>query len=53
VLIAAAIVLTAGTGTWGLLNHHQWTGWLMLVASILLVVYGAYAAGKAQELRLK
>jgi hypothetical protein len=53
VFIALAIVSTAGTGTWGLLNHHAWSGGVLLGSSALLVVYGTYFSRKAQELHLK
>jgi hypothetical protein len=53
VLLAAAIVLTAGVGMWRLLNHHEWLGLVWLTAGALLVVYGGYFAARAQRLHLK
>ena len=53
VFIALAIMSTAGTGTWGLLNHHAWTGGALLGSSGLLVVYGTYFSIKSRELHLK
>ena len=52
VLIAFAIVLTAGVGTWGLFNHYRVVGGVSLVVSCLLVVYEAYFAAKAEQVHL-
>jgi len=51
--IAMSIVLTAGVGVWGLFNHYQVLGALSLLLSVLLVVYGAYFAAKAQRVHLE
>jgi hypothetical protein len=51
--IAISIVLTAGVGVWGLFNHYLALGALSLALSVLLVVYGAYFAAKAQRLHLE
>jgi len=51
--IAISIVLTAGVGVWGLFNHYQVLGVLSLLLSVLLVVYGAYFAAKAQRVHLE
>jgi hypothetical protein len=52
-LIALSIVLTAGVGMWGLLNHYQTLGAVSLALSVLLVAYGAYFAAKAQRIHLE
>jgi membrane protein implicated in regulation of membrane protease activity len=51
--VAISIVLTAAVGVWGLFNHYQVLGALSLSLSVLLVVYGAYFAAKAQQLHLE
>jgi hypothetical protein len=53
VFIAIAIVLTAGFGIWGLLNHYPVAGSLSLIVGALLVLYGAYFAGRAQRTHLR
>jgi hypothetical protein len=53
VLIGLAIMLTAGSGTWGLLHQYEWTGAVLLGSSVLLVGYGAYFAGMAERSHLK
>ena len=50
VLIGASIMVTAGGGTWGLLNQYLWTGGALLGLSAVLVGYGAYFAGMAEQL---
>jgi hypothetical protein len=50
--IAVSIVLAAGFGTWGLLNHYIVPGALSLGVAALLVVYGGYFVGKAEALHL-
>jgi hypothetical protein len=52
-LIAISIVLTAGVGMWGLLNQYHVLGVLSLSVGVLLVVYGAYFAAKAQRIHLE
>jgi hypothetical protein len=51
--IALSIVLSAGFGMWGLLNHYVVLGALSLVFAALLVVYGGYFVGKAETLHLE
>jgi len=51
-LIAVSIIVTAGIGTWGLLNHSQGLGVLFLGLSVLLIVYGAYFAARSRERHL-
>jgi hypothetical protein len=53
VFVAMAIVLTAGFGIWGLLNNYATAGGLSLIAGALLVLYGAYFAGRAQRTHLR
>jgi len=53
VFIAIAIVLTAGFGVWGLLNHYAAAGSLSLIIGALLVMYGAYFSGRAQRTHLR
>jgi hypothetical protein len=53
VLVGVAIILTAGVGTWGLLNAHTVLGIICLAAGVLLVVYGGYFAGQADRIRLE
>jgi hypothetical protein len=53
VFIALAIVLTAGFGTWGLLNHYRLLGGLSLAVSLALVVYEAYFAATTERLPLE
>ena len=53
VVIALGIMLTAGSGTWSLLHQYEWTGVALLGSSVLLVGYGAYAAGMAERSHLK
>jgi hypothetical protein len=50
VLMALAIVLLAGVGTWGLLNGYTLMGVISLAVGALLVVYGAYFAARAQRI---
>jgi hypothetical protein len=53
VFVAIAIVLTAGFGIWGLLNNYAAAGSLSLIVGALLVLYGAYFAGRAQRTHLR
>ena len=53
VFIAIAIVLTAGFGIWGLLNNYARAGSLSLIVGALLILYGAYFAGRAQRTHLR
>lgn len=50
VLVALAIVLTAGAGTWGVLNGHAALGTISLAVGVVLVVYLAYFAGRAERI---
>ena len=50
--IALSIVLTAGFGMWGLLNHYIVLGVLSLGVGVLLVVYGGHFMGKAEATHL-
>ena len=52
VFIAVAIVFAAGFGIWALLNYYPWSGALSLIIGALLVLYGAYFAGRAQRTHL-
>jgi membrane protein implicated in regulation of membrane protease activity len=52
VFVGVAIVIAAGFGIWGLLNHYAIGGVISLVIGALLVVYGAYFAGRAQRTHL-
>jgi len=52
-LIALAIMVTAGSGTWGLLHQYEWTGAILLGSSVLLVGYGAYYEGMSERSHLK
>ena len=52
IVIAAAIMITAGFGIWCLMNGAYVAGALSLIAGALLVVYGAYFAGKAKQAHL-
>jgi hypothetical protein len=49
VFIAIATVLTSGFGIWGILNAYPRAGSLSLVVGALLVLYGAYFAGRAKR----
>lgn len=51
--IAISIVLAAGVGMWGLLNHYALLGALSLGFGVLLVVYGGYFVGKAEASHLQ
>jgi hypothetical protein len=51
--IAISIVLTAGVGMWGLFNDYQALGAFSLLLSVLLIVYGAYFAARAQRIHLE
>jgi hypothetical protein len=51
--IAIAIVLTAGFGVWGLLNHYPIEGSISLIVGALLVIYDAYFAGAARRMHLR
>lgn len=51
--IALSIVLAAGFGMWGLLNHYEVLGALSLAFGVLLVVYGGYFVGKSQAAHLQ
>jgi hypothetical protein len=51
--IAVSIVLTAGLGAWGLLNHSALLGGCSLGLSGLLVIYEAYFASKAERIHLE
>ena len=53
ILLAVAIILTAGVGMWGLLNDHKLLGAVSLGAGVLLVVYGGYFAAEAERIRLE
>jgi hypothetical protein len=53
VSIAVAIVFAAGFGIWGLLNHYPWSGAFSLIIGAILVLYGAYFAGRAQRIHLR
>jgi hypothetical protein len=53
VFIAIAIVLTAGFGIWGLLNHYATAGSVSLIVGALLILYGANFAGRAQRTHLR
>lgn len=53
VLISLSIVLTAGTGVWGLFNHDLVLGALSLGLGLLLVVYGSYFVWKAENVHLE
>jgi quinol-cytochrome oxidoreductase complex cytochrome b subunit len=53
VFIAIAIIFAAGFGIWGILNHFPTAGALSLVIGALLVLYGAYFAGRAQRTHLR
>ena len=44
-----SIVLTAGFGTWGVMNGYVVAGVVSLCASVLLVIYAGYFARKAQQ----
>lgn len=51
--ISLSIVITAGFGMWGLLNHHIAAGALSLAVGVALVVYGGYFVAKAQAAHLE
>jgi hypothetical protein len=34
---------------WGMLNDYKWLGAISLVVAAVLVVYGAYFAGRTQR----
>ena len=51
--IAISIVLTAGVGVWGLLNHYQVLGAFSLLLGVVLVAYGPYFAAKAERIHLE
>ena len=52
-VIAVSIMLVAGCGVWGLLNHHVLLGCIALGAGVLLIAYGAYFASKGEQVRLE
>jgi membrane protein implicated in regulation of membrane protease activity len=52
-LIGVAIVLTAGYGTWALLNSSPWYGALSLAVSVLLVIYIGYFVGRSSRIHLE
>lgn len=51
VLLALAIIVTAGFGTWGLLNNYTLAGVLSLGVSVALVLYWGYFAATAEQIR--
>jgi hypothetical protein len=51
--IALSIILTSALGVWGLFNHYVLLGLISLGMSILLVLYEAYFASKAQRIHLE
>ena len=53
VVLAAAIVVTAGFGLWGLLNGYAAAGALSLIVGAGLIVYGAYFAGRVKRMHLR
>ena len=52
VILAFAIIVTAGLGMWGLLNSYRLLGAISLGAGVLLVVYGGYFAANSERIRL-
>jgi hypothetical protein len=50
VLLALAIIVTAGFGTWGLLNNYMLAGAISLLVSVVLVVYWAYFAATSEQI---
>jgi membrane protein implicated in regulation of membrane protease activity len=53
VFVGVAIVFAAGFGIWGLLNYYPWSGTLSLIIGAILVLYGAYFAGRAERIHLR
>lgn len=53
VLIALSIVLASGVGVWGVMNHEVLLGALSLGVGLLLIVYGSYFMGTAENAHLK
>ena len=53
VFVVIAIVLTAGFGVWGMLHAHATAGSVSLVLGALLILYGAYFAGRAERTHLR
>jgi hypothetical protein len=49
VVLFISIVLTAGFGTWGVMNSYVLAGVVSLCVSVLLVIYAGYFARKAQQ----
>ena len=52
IVLAIAIIVTAGFGMWGLLNHYKLLGAISLAAGVLLIVYGGYFAANSERIRL-
>ena len=50
IFIGAAIVLASGVGVWGLFNNYELIGAVSLAVGVLLVIYFAYFAGRAQRI---
>lgn len=48
--IALSIVVTAGTGVWGLMNREPVLGGLSLLVAVALVVYGSYFLRKIENI---
>jgi hypothetical protein len=52
-LVLISIVLTAGVGVWGLLNHSIALGVTSLAGALLLVAYAGFFVWKAETVRLE
>lgn len=52
-LIALAIVLTAGVGAWGVFSGYRLLGTVSLAGGAALIVYWAYFASRAQQMHLR
>ena len=52
-LVAVAIVVVTGFGTWGLFHQYRFLGVIGLAVGALLVVYEGYFATKAERMHLK
>jgi len=50
VLLALSIIVSAGFGTWGLLNNYMLAGVISLLVSVALVVYWGYFAAASEQI---